>query len=136
MVNPEQNLAMKNINIFIPKFILLMNMLLLCISCAYQHIPGRVNLYDKNNLKQGIWIEINSEGDEDRIFISHYKNNLLNGPFREFYMEGNLRGKGRYKNGNRIGKWEFYLPEGDLILWKTYDKNGNELGVGRANPIW
>ena len=104
--------------------------------CVNRFDINKINIVDKNNLKQGPWVEVNHEGDEERILISLYKNNNLNGQYREYYVDGTLRGKGKYCNGKRVGRWDFYLENGDLILWKTYDKNGNELKIGRISLKW
>lgn len=113
-----------------------MILLLVCNSCGYKNIPHKINITDKYTLKQGIWLESNIQDNEERIILQYYKNNILEGDYREFFPNGNLGTKGKFKNGNPIGRWEYYLKNGTLISWRIYDKNGKELSVGRVNPEW
>ncbi|MEZ4921395.1 MAG: hypothetical protein R2792_20035 [Saprospiraceae bacterium] len=105
-------------------------------SCKYNNIPTKINTLNKNAQKQGIWLESNIEQDEERIILQYYRNGVLNGDYREFFPDGTLGVKGKFKNGDPVGKWKFYLENGTLISWRIYDKNGKELEVGRVNPIW
>ena len=121
---------------FIPALLYVLTITFFGYSCAYNHLPKKINLVDKDSLKQGIWLISNIEDNEERIILQHYKNNVLDGDYREFFPDGVLGAKGRYKNGIRVGQWDFYLKNGTLIRWLVYDKNGVLLTVGRVNPHW
>ncbi|MEI6411618.1 MAG: hypothetical protein WCR52_19670 [Bacteroidota bacterium] len=123
-------------NRFSLRQITLVTLLLILSNCAYKNIPEKTNITDKNGLKQGIWIESNIENDEERISLKYYKNNVLNGHYREFFPDGILAGKGEYKNGIQIGRWEYFLQNGTMISWQVFDKKGQELEIGRINPVW
>jgi len=127
---------MKNNNAYTLIWFFIVTFLLVSYSCAYNNIPRKINKINKNSLKQGVWLESNIEDNEERIILQYYINGVLNGDYREFFTDGTLAAKGKFKNGNPIGRWEFYLKNGALIRWLIYDKNGNELKVGTVNPIW
>ena len=51
------------------------------------------------------------------------------GIWSEFHNTGEFRGKGLYKEGNRIGDWEFYYASGKLEQKGKYDKKGKPQGI-------
>ncbi|MCC7303719.1 MAG: hypothetical protein IT233_13850 [Bacteroidia bacterium] len=51
------------------------------------------------------------------------------GPWEEFHANGQLKGKGEYKDGKRIGDWSFYHINGKLEQKGKYDKKGRAQGV-------
>lgn len=54
---------------------------------------------------------------------------VRDGPWKEFYTDGQLRAEGLYRNGNRIGKWRFYHPNGNLEQEGSYNNQGNTDGL-------
>jgi antitoxin component YwqK of YwqJK toxin-antitoxin module len=54
---------------------------------------------------------------------------VRDGPWKEFYADGQLRAEGLYRNGNRIGKWRFYHPNGNLEQEGSYNNQGNTDGL-------
>ena len=62
----------------------------------------RVVIHLDNGLKQEVFLNENSEKAGDL-------NGKANGLAKYFELSGNLKEKGIYKNGKRVGKWEFYL---------------------------
>lgn len=63
---------------------------------------------------------------------------VKDGPWKEYYEEGQLRAEGLYNFGNRIGRWRFYHQTGAIEqegnynnqgkpegAWKWYHENGN-----------
>lgn len=53
---------------------------------------------------------------------------LKQGPWKEFYTSGELRGIGAYKNGARIGKWSFYYASGQKEQIGKYKEGGRPHG--------
>ena len=53
---------------------------------------------------------------------AHYKNNMLNGPYQEFFENGSqVKISGSYKDDKKHGIWKYYDHEGKVIkteLWK------------------
>jgi len=132
----EQNLAMKNNITHILKLFFIVIIPLISGNCAYKNIPRNINMIGKNGLKQGIWLESNIEDNEERIILQYYKNGVLDGDYREFFPDGCLGNKGKYKNGIPIGRWEQYLNDGTSTGWQLFDKKGNFLKVRTVNVIW
>lgn len=55
---------------------------------------------------------------------------VKDGPWKEFYSDGQLRSEGSYRNGKKIGKWRFYHPNSNL------EQEGNFNNQGNADGIW
>lgn len=53
---------------------------------------------------------------------------IKQGPWKEYYVEGELRGEGDYLDGAKIGKWKFYHPNGKLEQVGKYRKGGKPHG--------
>jgi antitoxin component YwqK of YwqJK toxin-antitoxin module len=54
---------------------------------------------------------------------------MRDGPWKEFYENGQLRSEGVYRNGNRIGKWRFYHANSSLEQEGSYNNQGNTDGL-------
>ena len=62
-----------------------------------------------------------------------------NGLFIEYYKNGGIKAKGKYKGAKMHGKWEFYRMDGSLMrsgsftngkqsgLWTTFDSKGKKI---------
>jgi hypothetical protein len=83
-----------------------------------------INCVDKNNLKQGKWVnhvdEIRGEpGFEEE---GEFKNNRKEGIWRLYSLQGDLTGVENYKWGNKDGVSQYFSPSGALIReegWKA-----------------
>lgn len=53
--------------------------------------------------------------DGSRKFIVELKNGLKHGTYKEFYPNGNIRVKGKYKKDARDGTWKLYDEDENLI---------------------
>ncbi len=98
-----------------------------------------------NNYKDTIsFIEFKNgkaEGSETRYYQQkrlHIKafnhDGLYENEYLEYYENGNLKERGKYKAGNEIGIWNFYFISGQLSMNGRFD-NGNKVGKWRIyNP--
>jgi antitoxin component YwqK of YwqJK toxin-antitoxin module len=86
----------------------------------------RINQYDSEGRKQGLWYNYNNEGNISSK--GSYKNGLMDG-YWEFYWEnGKISSKGSFINGDRDGMWESYWFSGKLSVKGRY-KNGSYNGI-------
>lgn len=86
----------------------------------------------------GIWKKFDTAGVVIETIV--YKNGLKKGegiidnkgikqgPWKEYYTEGTLRGEGEYFDGARIGKWKFYHLNEKLEQVGKYRKGGKAHG--------
>ena len=122
------------------KKILLLNVLLFFISCnnlenceieivdnlVYKNevlYTGKCAFYDDNNGKM--------------ISSHEYIEGKFHGTWKFYFPNGQLETKGKFNNGVRIGKWNYYHENGLKSgiskylngkkhgVWKVYDENGN-----------
>jgi antitoxin component YwqK of YwqJK toxin-antitoxin module len=49
------------------------------------------------------------------VKIEEYENGILNGKYSEYYMNGNIKTKGEYKNGAKSGSWLNFSEDGKKI---------------------
>ncbi|MDY0103357.1 MAG: hypothetical protein RBS07_10485 [Lentimicrobium sp.] len=93
----------------------------------------------KGDTPEGVRREYSPTGEVTAAYI--YKKGIIiaegivddegvrDGPWKEFYTDGQLRAEGLYRNGNRIGKWRFYHPNGNLEQEGSYNNQGNTDGL-------
>jgi antitoxin component YwqK of YwqJK toxin-antitoxin module len=53
---------------------------------------------------------------------------LFQDGWKEFYPSGKVRAEGRYRNGKRSGKWQFYYPDGQLEQIGIFNNKGEYNG--------
>ncbi|NJN50207.1 MAG: toxin-antitoxin system YwqK family antitoxin [Polaribacter sp.] len=70
---------------------------------------------EETNFLMGLKHGLSSKYTSDGILIEavNYQKNILEGEAKYYDLKGNLKEKGIYKNGQKFGKWEFYL-DGEL----------------------
>jgi antitoxin component YwqK of YwqJK toxin-antitoxin module len=56
------------------------------------------------------------------------KKGVYQGMWENYYLNGELKSKGSYENGKKVGKWEYYYQNGKLEQIGFYDKNGKYTG--------
>ena len=88
----------------------------------------------------GIWKEYSDTGSVVNSQI--YENGRLlgegvidesgkkQGPWKEYYSDGELRAEGEYKDGARFNKWKFYHLNGKL------EQTGKYVSEGRPHGLW
>ncbi len=54
---------------------------------------------------------------------------VKDGPWKEYYEEGELRAEGTYNQGKRVGKWKFYHQNGSVEQDGNYNSQGNPEGA-------
>jgi antitoxin component YwqK of YwqJK toxin-antitoxin module len=94
----------------------------------------------KDDVPQGVRREYSPEGDIVAGYI--FKNGKIvgegiideegikDGPWQEFYTNGQLKSIGVYDKGKRIGEWKFYHKNGQLEQIGTYNE------FGKADGTW
>ena len=50
------------------------------------------------------------------------KNGIKHGSFKEYYPNGNIKIKGKYKQDKPDGRWKYYTKEGELAFEKEFDE--------------
>lgn len=100
--------------------------------------PKYTAVYNKAGKKDGVANSFNQEGGV--IATEIYKNGYLlkkgiidekglyQGNWEEYYLTGQLKSKGEYKDGKKYGKWEYYFTNGKLEQKGVYDANGMVTG--------
>jgi antitoxin component YwqK of YwqJK toxin-antitoxin module len=95
-------------------------------------------IYNKAGKKDGVSTSYDSDGKITATEI--YKNGVLlskgvideeglyQGMWEFYYLNGNIRSKGEYKDGNKFGKWKYYFTSGKLEQEGAYDQNGKFSG--------
>jgi antitoxin component YwqK of YwqJK toxin-antitoxin module len=53
----------------------------------------------------------------------------MQGPWKEYFANGQLQSQGEYLNSKRIGDWVFYYPNGKIEQKGKYDKKGKAQGA-------
>lgn len=69
-------------------------------------------------------------GGQIRSTQGGYSGKLLNGGYKEYYLNKNLRAQGRYKKGLQAGDWDYWYPDGSLREQVFY-KAGLRQGIFR-----
>ena len=65
--------------------------------------------------------------DTIMVTTNGFDGRLLNGKYKVFYPNGNLKENGLFSMGLKIGKWKEWYPNGQLksiVQWKNSRKNG------------
>jgi uncharacterized protein len=92
----------------------------------------------KDGVAEGIYREFSPEGKvvNSKIYVEGVltgegiidTTGKMQGPWKEYHPNGQLKSKGEYVNGKRIGDWEFYHPNGKAEQRGKYDKKGRAQG--------
>ena len=90
----------------------------------------------RNNLYYNKFTGVPFTGEIFGLENGRFKNGELEGFWKYYYKDGQLRNKGNYKDGKKDGLWETYYEDGKLSsnrnykngkkdgLWETYYENG------------
>lgn len=94
--------------------------------------------YNLAGKKEGVTNYFDEEGELK--FSEIYKNGVLiergkidekglnQGLWESFYLNGNVKNKGEYVNGKKLGKWEYFFHSGKKEQEGYFDKNGKYTG--------
>lgn len=72
------------------------------------------------------------------VIEAHYKNGNLNGPRKDYYLNGKLKNLGYYENGMQTGMHSYFDSTGQLALKQDYYFNlraGNRIEYKNGKPI-
>ena len=90
---------------------------------------GEHKEYDKNGnlIKETTWL-LDKRHSECKIYVDNklseiytYVSGTYDGPYKKFHPNGNIAIKGMYLHHRRIGNFDYYNENGDLILQEEYD---------------
>lgn len=112
-----------------------------------------INVVDKNNTKQGLWIYFNDnyknrisqwgkyrDGAKDGAWETFYSNgnlkskieyqkNRQNGLVNIYYENGTIQEEGFWRQNRWIGEYKFYYPTGKIKYHWYYNDNGKRTGT-------
>jgi antitoxin component YwqK of YwqJK toxin-antitoxin module len=79
----------------------------------------------KNDQKDGVWSSYYVENSQLK-FTGKYVEGLPDGKHISYYFDGKKKEVGKYIMGNKDGDWEYYNPDGTLLLTVSF-KNDREV---------
>jgi len=85
-------------------------------SCCNIH---KLNRLDNKDIKKGTWISIPEES-RNLLEVACFKNGVFNGNYFLYYESGQIKVKGKYKDGKKDGKWFFFRTNGDTYKTIKY----------------
>lgn len=94
-----------------------------CISFAQNSTPDFPALSDLEKWDQYSGVK-NTSYNGDSI-ISTWRNGMLNGSYKSFHSNGQLKAKGNFSNNFRSGKWTFYSTDGKGKVVIDFTEHGN-----------
>ena len=98
--------------------------------------------YYRLDMKDSIWTYYNDGGGVDSIKFYNlgeqlgtmqimegnrvvvektYENNVLHGPYHEYYLSGNAKLVGEYRDGEKVGRWTWYTEDGQVARKEEYE---------------
>jgi len=98
---------------------------------------GRVKIIAtyKDDKAEGVRREYNEDGSIARAYIFEKgimrgegimdEDGSKEGDWKEYFLNGNLRAQGKYKDNKRIGEWVFYHINGNVEQKGSYNDNGH-----------
>lgn len=79
----------------------------------------QITTFDKGKREGAFFKSLQSYG----YYTANYKNDVLQGDYKEYYPTKQIRQKGQYINGNKEGKWLVYIPNGKVVQEFVYQKD-------------
>jgi len=125
---------LQNMKMIIP---FLMTLILLC-SCNEKSKPKKSGIFEVKKYKNGIL---------DRVYEAYKMDGdtIINGDYREYYSNGQIRYVGKFIDGKQTGLWKFFhdngvlkysleiindnSKDGELIFYDRYGKLGEKLNL-------
>jgi antitoxin component YwqK of YwqJK toxin-antitoxin module len=80
--------------------------------------------YDKGH-KNGVWKKYDDKTKLSET-LSYYYGKLM-GQYHSYWLNGNLKLAGKYRNDQKIGLWEYYYSDAKLALRETFDDEGKSV---------
>ena len=74
----------------------------------------------KYRKKDGL-VKITNSKTGTPVMEKSYKQGLLEGDFKYYWDNGNIRVSGKFKNQRRTGRWKNYNKKGDVIFEERFD---------------
>ena len=91
------------------------------------------NILEITQYSRGMKNGVSEKFSDQEVLIEkvNYKNDILDGKGMYFELNGDLKEEGVYKDGKRIGNWEFYI--GGKKVSKKEKKEGNKFNKNTIN---
>ncbi len=93
----------------------------------------------KNDVPEGIRREYSQEGEIIKGYVFKKgsvvgegiidEEGIKDGPWKEYFNNGDLKSTGTYDKGKRIGEWKFWHPNGQMEQIGSYNNDGKEAGT-------
>ncbi|HPB02605.1 MAG TPA: hypothetical protein PLZ67_06585 [Bacteroidales bacterium] len=94
-----------------------------CISFAQNSTPDFPALSDIEKWDQYSGVKSTSYNGDS--IVPTWQNGMLNGDYKSFYSNGQLKAKGQFRNNFRTGKWTFYSEDGKGKVIIDFTEHGN-----------
>lgn len=78
-----------------------------------------------NKILFTLFITITSFGFSQNNTQINYKSGCMHGEYQSFHENGQLKAEGNFFYNRRIGEWNVYNPEGEIIAQRHFDSLGH-----------
>ena len=105
----------------------------------YPNGKVKVKATYKDDKPEGVWREYSEDGEIEKSYIFKYgiiigegiitEQGEKTGPWKEYFDNGVLKGKGNYDKDVRVGPWTYYHRNGEIEQTGIYDSLGRNEGV-------
>lgn len=86
------------------------------------YLPGTQRIIEEteyvNGMKHGLYLRYYDNGVP--MVEAYYSNDVLHGTYVHYYPNGNVKEEGMFKEGAKIGPWNIYDVDGNLISTDNY----------------
>ncbi|MCK9421111.1 MAG: hypothetical protein M0Q38_00760 [Bacteroidales bacterium] len=100
----------------------------------YPNGKVKINAMFRNGIPEGVKRIYDSTGKVEKSFLFQNGNVIgegivkddgnRDGPWKDFYPDGNLKAEGNYDNGKQIGEWKYYHSNGKIEQTGRFNKQG------------
>ncbi|MGD1848709.1 MAG: toxin-antitoxin system YwqK family antitoxin, partial [Salibacteraceae bacterium] len=80
-------------------------------------IAERYRVLLNNNQRDGEYLSFFENGKQEKVM--QWKNGVLDGPQKAYYLNGTLRSSTHYLKGKKSGEWQFFNEKGELESTET-----------------
>jgi antitoxin component YwqK of YwqJK toxin-antitoxin module len=85
----------------------------------------------KSDLRDGMWESYYTDNNKLQ-YVGKFVEGLPNGKHIRYYHDGKKQEEGFYIMGNKDGNWEYFNPDGTILLVVTFNSNREVKFDGKA----